>query len=162
MLERLWAEHILQSFWAPRPTPVDPEVIARNMGIEVMGMSPFQPGFDPNISGMYVNDGGKPTIYYNMMDPENRKRFTIAHELGHHVLQHGNRFRDTSATLSGGSYDPAEVSANRFAAELLMPAYSTKVMVVDNGITSLSQLANAFQVSEQAMHYRLKNLGYVR
>ncbi|QTK47137.1 MULTISPECIES: ImmA/IrrE family metallo-endopeptidase [Xanthomonas] len=161
MLERQWAEHLIEQYWAPRPTPVDPEAIAKAMGIKIEAASPFSDNFEANVSGMYSNEGSRPCISYNILDPENRRRFTIAHELGHHVLQHGMRFRDTSSAFSSGSYDPVEVSANRFAAELLMPVYSVKVLVVDHGVTSIPQLAEAFKVSEQAMYYRLKNLGYV-
>lgn len=161
MLERQWAEHLIQTYWAPKPTPIDPEAIAKAMGVSVRTITPFDTDVDPGVSGMYSNESGAPVIHYNAMDPENRQRFTIAHELGHHVLKHGARFRDTSAAFSGGTYDPVEVSANRFAAELLMPAYSVRVLVVDNGITSIPKLAGAFRVSEQAMLYRLKNLGYV-
>jgi len=162
MLERQLAENVIQHFWAGRPVPVDPFEIAGRAGIEVKGLSPLQPNYDPAISGAYTNEGGHPVINYNLSDPPNRQRFTIAHELGHHFLQHGPRFRDTSATLAGGSYDPVEVSANRFAAELLMPAYTMRVMIVDQGVTSVETLASAMQVSEQAMIYRLKNLGYIR
>jgi len=132
------------------------------MGVVVEGLSPFAPGYDSTISGIYVLEDGKPKIYFNLMDPPNRQRFTVAHELGHHVLKHGPRFRDTSATLSGGSYDPIETSANRFAAELLMPTHPMKVLVEEQGIVSLPTLAASFGVSEKAMHYRLKNLGYIR
>lgn len=162
MIERQLAEQVIQSYWSGRPVPVDPSAIAQACGIEVRGMSPFQPGYDSSISGMYTADEGRPTIWYNMADPPNRQRFTIAHELGHHFLQHGPRFRDTSSTLAGASYDPVEVSANRFAAELLMPAYTMKILVVDRGMTSVPALASMLQVSEPAMVYRLKNLGYIR
>jgi len=162
MLERQLAENVIQHFWAGRPVPIDPMEIAQRAGIELRSMSPFQPGYDPTISGAYTNDGERPIIWYNLSDTPNRQRFTVAHELGHHFLQHGPRFRDTSATLAGGSYDPVEVAANRFAAELLMPAYTMNVLVVDRGVTSVDELSSAMQVSEQAMIYRLKNLGYIR
>ena len=141
MIERELAEAVIQHFWAGRPVPVNPEEIAVKAGIEVRSISPFEPGYDPAISGAYANDGKRPVISYNLGDTPNRQRFTIAHELGHHFLQHGPRFRDTSATLAGGSYDPIEVAANRFAAELLMPAYAMRVLIVDQGVTSVDVLA---------------------
>lgn len=164
MLERQWAEHLIQQHWAPRPTPVDPVAIARAMGVEVRFCSPFEDDFAFGASGTFEYEGNRPVIRVNAGDSPNRQRFTIAHELGHHILGHavgGKRFRDTSATLSGGSYDPVEVSANRFAAELVMPAYSVKVMVEDRRVSSIAELASAMGVSEIAMQIRLKNLGYI-
>src|SRR5439155_18530777 len=57
-----------------------------------------------------------------------RRRFTAAHELGHFILHRAvmGRFRaDTEATLREADEEVAdrmEREANRFAAELLMPA----------------------------------------
>lgn len=163
MLERQWAEHVVETYWAPNPTPIDPKAIASAMGVRVQGMNPFDPAFESSVSGMYTNEGGQPTIYFNVLDSANRQRFTIAHELGHHVLHnnHGKRFRDTSAALQGGTYDPVEVQANRFAAELLMPDYAVHALIVDNGVASIERLAQSFGVSEKAMQIRLKNLGYI-
>ena len=132
------------------------------MGVHVKAFEWTDPDWDPKVSGMFEMVDDQPTIHYNSADGQNRIRFTIAHELGHYVLKHGKRFRDTSAMFAGGTYDPYEVAANRFAAELLMPVYPVKVLLEDHGITSISQLALAFQVSEPAMTYRLKNLGYLR
>jgi Zn-dependent peptidase ImmA (M78 family) len=59
------------------------------------------------------------------------------------------------------NYDPVESSANRFAAELLMPESAVRSMISDKAYSNLSALATAFNVSEVAMKYRLKNLGLV-
>jgi len=59
------------------------------------------------------------------------------------------------------NYDPIEASANRFAAELLMPEATLRLMVADRNYASIQSLASAFNVSEVAMTYRLKNLGIV-
>lgn len=98
-----------------------------------------------------------------------RRRFTIAHELGHHVLGHlreaiasgGNAElpRDGNVTYSLAFYDQKEVDANKFAAELLMPE-SAVAYFVDKTTKNLSELARTFNVSDTAMSYRLSNLGY--
>lgn len=63
-------------------------------------------------------DSGDKVIYYNPNESANRQRFTIAHELGHHVLGHtmyGDMFRDN---FKDGIYHPEEIAANSFAAEI--------------------------------------------
>lgn len=158
--ERKKATDVLAQYWAGRSTPVDPFEIAKEMGLEVKSLDPFDDA-EGNLSGAY-EDGSVGTIYYNPIEPPRRRRFTVAHELGHHVLGHGANFRDPLAPARGESYNPVEVAANRFAAELLMPAYAVKTLIDHAGITSVSTLAEAFEVSEPAMLFRLKNLGYVR
>lgn len=57
--------------------------------------------------------------------PSGRERFTIAHEIGHYLLPgHGSdyfacTFRDITGSRKS---EPKELEANRFAAELLLPA----------------------------------------
>jgi Zn-dependent peptidase ImmA (M78 family) len=55
---------------------------------------------------------------------------------------------------------PAEMEANHFAAELLMPEEHVKSLIAD-GTTSIQDLADKFNVSPGAMKYRLINLGYL-
>ncbi|MCK9195010.1 MAG: ImmA/IrrE family metallo-endopeptidase, partial [Nevskia sp.] len=85
-------------------------------------------------------------------------RFTIAHELGHHFLEHGERKRDTPSEFSASTFDFVEAAANRFAADLLMPATAVTWLVENKGYVSIEALAREFLVSEVAMRYRLKNL----
>lgn len=97
-------------------------------------------------------------IAVNADHVETRQRFTIAHELGHHLLGHTERFH---LDLSDGS--PAEYNyrleraANEFAADLLMPRrLVTQAFSLDQ---RTGALAGLFEVSEVAMGYRLLNLG---
>ncbi|MGX2088593.1 ImmA/IrrE family metallo-endopeptidase [Xanthomonas axonopodis] len=148
--ERDIANRLLSHFWTGRPLPVDPFEIASKVGLTVV---PFM-----DASGWYKPSEKR--IYFNPSEPFVRQRFTVAHELGHHFLAHGDRPRDTSTSF-GLSADYVEVAANRFAAELLMPIGSVQMLVVDHNITNISTLAQHFDVSEMAMMYRLKNLGYL-
>ena len=155
MFERKIANDLLSRHWSSKPMPVDPVVIARAEGVPVYAF-----GLDEvaTASGWYKIVNGKPAIFFNPTEVETRRRFTVAHELGHHVLGHGPRPRDGAAQFNLLNYDPAESAANRFAAELLMPAVAVRSLVVDRGVTSLSKLSTVFNVSEVAMKYRLKNL----
>lgn len=76
------------------------------------------------------------------------------------------QFRDDRSTLGT---DPKERQANQFAAALLMPAESIDERVkdaLDSGVVSrdalASRLAQEFDVSIEAMTYRLINLGILR
>jgi len=50
------------------------------------------------------------------------------------------------------------IEANHFAAELLMPDILIK-KCIDSGINHVNDLASKFNVSEDAMRYRLINFG---
>jgi len=92
---------------------------------------------------------------------EHRKRFTIAHELGHLVLGHArlgkeNKRRDFLSQLG---IDPEERDANLFAAEMLMPAQFVEKAFYSKEIRNIKEMARLFQVSETAMENRLYSLG---
>ena len=100
---------------------------------------------------------------YSATESPNRQRFTIAHELGHFLLNHvtndNTRYRaDDLNNFSSTTFDPMETQANDFAANLLMPKPAINHFINNTELSSVSELANAFKVSEAAMYYRLKNL----
>lgn len=126
-----------------------------------------------NISGAIrkENDNGVEcwTIYVNRTDSIRRKRFTIAHELGHYLsYQKGSKskahmdetgmFQDAAIAKRDGVVTEAEKEANEIAGELLMPAGSVNLKI-DEGM-NVEELANFFGVSESAMTVRLRNLGF--
>lgn len=140
--------------------PVDPERIARELGVSVMG-APEQPS---DLSGALVLRGDLALILYNRGDRENRQRFTIAHELGHLLMhtkvgQDNVMFRDDRS--SKGTI-PREIQANSFAAALLIPERAVRQRVKEP-ITFLHDddveaLAHEFVVSPLTMSYRLQDL----
>jgi Zn-dependent peptidase ImmA (M78 family) len=95
-------------------------------------------------------------ILLNATDASPRRRFTLAHELGHWICQCVGReaqpvyCRTTDVTL-----DPAtktrEREANIFAAELLMPEPAVRSAYVG----SSAGLGVRFGVSDEAMAWRL-------
>lgn len=150
--------------------PIPVERIARDLGAHLT----FEP-FDRDMSGMLFRDGDRVIIGINSTHASVRQRFSIAHELGHLVLHEGRpmfvdrtvriNFRDRDAAHGT---DQEEVEANNFAASLLMPremligAMRRKVESKNHDSTLLIQrLADDFNVSPQAMEYRLVNLGLV-
>ena len=96
---------------------------------------------------------GVPTILINGDEPPLRQKFTCAHELGHIMLKHtdkyGVMYRDPEPTD-----DPKEQAANVFAARLLAPA----VVLRDLGITSAEQISAICKISMPAAEYRMQRL----
>ncbi len=98
-------------------------------------------------------------------ESEGRRRFTLAHEVGHWVLHHRRRpgaagdvhvlHRDHTP----GSRDPKEREANTFAAELLMPEGDVRRAFSDG--LDVEVAAARFVVSPVAMHWRYFNLALV-
>lgn len=157
------AQSLLSKYWN-RALPVDPKVIAETCGVTVSGLSlgSDSESSHQDLSGSFdLEEGRKPIIRFNENESSVRQRFTIAHELGHYALSHGSAFRDSSKSFSLNNYDWKEVEANKFAAELLMPADAVKQLITVNDITELDRLAKKFHVSEVAMKFRLKNLGWL-
>lgn len=96
----------------------------------------------------------QPVIFTNAEHHINRRRFTVAHELGH-LMMHDlvTQLRDTRHQRP----DIQEVQANSFAAQLLMPRSIINRYVMA-GITDVEQLAKRFRVSPAAMSIRLRAL----
>lgn len=151
------ARSLLSKYWKGG-LPIDPKKIAALEGLSVQACSSFA---EKNISGELVPEGKSAVIRFNPSDSAKRQRFTIAHELGHYVLGHGHAFRDPSSHFSMSYYDPREVDANQFAAEVLMPEMAVNVLVKQRKITDVKELARIFDVSINAMSYRLKKLGFI-
>jgi Zn-dependent peptidase ImmA (M78 family) len=147
------------------PVPVDK--IAERLGLELLLMD-----LDADMSGALIksDDDGAVIIAINETHSRVRRRFTVAHEIAHFVLGHltdePHIDREFTAIhrneVSSQATDPREIKANAFAASLLMPEdFLLKDFVRTGGFEGpvLSQTALRYQVSEQALKYRLANLG---
>jgi Zn-dependent peptidase ImmA (M78 family) len=165
------AEKLTDRFGYTHPA-VDSYAIARQLGLAVV-----EELLGDDVSGLLVTNPEKSVIVVNRTDHEHRKRFTIGHEIGHHVLRHqlaegehvfvdrGNYISQRGPRASEG-IDPMEVEANQFAAALLMPsrllesavrALNTKALFDSH----VEKLAIDFNVSQQAMTIRLSSLGHL-
>lgn len=120
-------------------------------------------------------------LWVNPSEVAQRQRFTKAHELGHlvhdiapkiHNISEGEKF--VEKLNRDGAVNFQERRANKFAAQLLMPLdlvknevnklveqvqHEGRTATVDEAITKLSAI---FNVSTQAMGFRLKDLGYIK
>ncbi len=133
---------------------------------------------EPDLSGMLVRQGSRAFIAVNAAQSVTRQRFTIAHEIGHYLLDEvrpiwvDKNIRPIQVSFrrgSGGtprSYQWPEVRANRFAAELLMPTKWVKhefAALDSTGVDwsdeePIRLLADRFGASLQAMVIRLLEL----
>jgi len=105
----------------------------------------------PATDGVYIRNEMGQAIYINRRMPYVRRRYTQAHELGHHELGHPS---NTSSV--GTSNHWMEVQANHFAAYLLMPRELMKLL--NRRFRSLAEIALWFRVSELAMAIRMEDL----
>ena len=107
------------------------------------------------------NEFGKKIIYYNPTESEIRQRFTLAHELGHHLLGHTrykNEYRDNFTEKPDNLFD---IEANLFAVEILMPSGAILRLAGSKGCRTENDLAVLFNVSLEAMHWKLIYLGII-
>jgi hypothetical protein len=76
----------------------------------------------PRLAGAYVSEpGSRPGILVNTRHPRSKQRYTLAHELGHHVLGHVTSLdTDTELWPDEGMPDEERL-AESFASWLLMP-----------------------------------------
>jgi Zn-dependent peptidase ImmA (M78 family) len=148
--------------------PVPVEYIARCLGARVT----YEP-FVGELSGMLYREGDQIVIGVNVLHPKTRQRFTIAHEIAHLRLHENEglhldrdfRIRHRDELSSQGS-DRDEVAANHYAASLLMPKEmierdldGRRIDIEDDDF--VRELADRYKVSQQAMTFRLANLGYI-
>lgn len=148
-----------------RKLPVDIESIIRGAGIELVTSNDL----DPEIAGMIENLGeDRYRITVNKSDHYFRRRFTMAHELGHYVL-HKNEIgsgtddnRKYRSTERGLYYNTMikqshEDEANRFASLVLMPGSFIRqhIDVANPHLNDWRKLSGLFQASPAALKLRV-------
>lgn len=123
----------------------------------------LMPRYQMNVlSGVTHYSRGRYLILVNKNDAHARRRWTVAHEFKHLVdytkskamykqLGYGNEARREQCI---------ERICDHFAASLLMPRMWVK-RAYGNRIQDVTALAGLFNVSEEAMHIRLKFLGII-
>jgi hypothetical protein len=128
--------------------PVPVESIAEDLlGLAVEARA------DMPVSGMLLP--AERRILVNAAEPETRRRFTIAHELGHWICQcvGAKSPQPVYCRAEEIGVDPAakslEREANIFAANLVMPEAAVRAAAGEN----------RFGVSDEALAWRLYNLG---
>ncbi len=154
-----------------KSAPVPIEKIAGSTGASIR----YKP-LDHDCSGMIQRiDDKTAVIGINSSHSDVRKRFSIAHEIGHLVLHDDKnlhvdeelrsnvQFRNEYSSLG---VDDQEIEANQFAAEILMPE---EMLLKDVGKSkgkspevAIEDLAKLYNVSIQSMTIRLTRLGVIK
>ena len=98
---------------------------------------------------MLVEYKRKRIILFNKEKYGQRVRFSIGHELGHHVMEHNLETSDKSIL------DVYEIEANFFSAQLLMPEEIINELIRRGKTISTDNIMRWFQVSRPAAKKRL-------
>ena len=149
---RLQASRLLESAGAARePVSLRDVVSALNLELVQKTREPFS-----SEAALEARGDGHAIVVRGGSD-ERRRRFTIAHEIGHFVL-HPQRLSPERGGGVNAAWQAQEREADQFAAELLMPEPLVREAFVEQG-GDAARLADRFDVSRQAMRTRLRHLG---
>jgi Zn-dependent peptidase ImmA (M78 family) len=143
--ERAAAQQLLVSTLPlMKAPPVNLGVICAWLDIEVYAMPCRAFG------AILFRRNGRYVLLANSKLAQGRFRFSIAHELGHFLLNH-------KPSPIGGKRNPfLERQADAFAAELLLPE---GLLRADCAAHTADQLAKRYKVSKQALSIQLNTLG---
>jgi Zn-dependent peptidase ImmA (M78 family) len=166
------ANEILRKYHIRKP-PVPVKDIIVKMGLNVRSYD-----LSDDVSGILVIENDKGSIGFNPKNSKTRQRFTLAHELGHFLFHHQSKseiFIDKDFIVkfrSEKNYTAHEIKqeqdANMFAAALLMPKEFLQAELARKDYNDLAEadfisaLAKVFDVSIQAMTYRIANASLFR
>lgn len=108
---------------------------------------------EEEMSGMSLYFDICPIIIINGKNKENRRIFTIMHELCHLILHQ-------SSICDVDKYNKKETLCNKVAAEILVPekTLSDEKIFFKNGNVNYSGLSHLYGVSQQVIVYKLANM----
>jgi len=146
--------------------PVPVVEIAKDMGLKIYETNDFTDAESGSLKR--ENDGY--VIYIDAKETPTRKRFTIAHEIGHFIMHKdllhkaGDEFIDTlkqpviqlQRSKKESVQTMREIAANQFAAALLMPENEFRKVFEQS--TTVESVAQVFRVSPSAVTVRAKEL----
>ena len=139
---------------AVRKPPVPVELMLFEAGVQVTRLD-----YPDETPGESWWEESRPCLAVNSRHSGGRLRFTLAHEWGHLLLRHHQRrWEDPAAdpVRAPAGVPAAELEANQFAGELLMPEVWFRADV-ERGLTP-PQLARRYEVSVEAVRRRLSSL----
>ena len=128
---------------------------------ERLGVAVIIAQLGPGVAGLYSPVRGG-VLLVNGKDTPVRRRFTLAHELGHHWLGHGERL--VTEEMVSAPHEPPEVDANQFAAEFIAPQEAVEDYVGSLADASptlelVCRVSNYFAISAYAARIRLETCG---
>jgi len=143
------ANDVLDEFHVQKPGEIDLETIAWIGGRRLQIIEGGLEGADGRL--VATVKGGTIRLKPNLT-PIGRKRFTIAHEIGHRVLHGTGATNDTQNDLCTWTRGSKETEANVFASELLMPErlFKQYVYARSPSLGFIDELAEQFATSSLA------------
>lgn len=155
-------QNVLNKYKGIYPTPL--VSMAKDLGIKIYETYDLK----DNQAGLIRKEKDNYVIYLNIHDSSRRKRFTIAHEIGHFILhkdilEKRELIDDIRQPILNRNTDKSqkekqqiEIEANIFAANILMPEKEFKKKF--NQSNSVEEVAKYFSVSTAAAAIRAKDL----
>ncbi|SDE21303.1 protein of unknown function [Mucilaginibacter pineti] len=150
-----------------KSAPIDVIKCAKHLGVLIEYTE-----LEDDIFGLLVIKNKKPLIIVNTLgNNESRKRFTIAHELGHYLLHSQNasffidkgEIQSCKRTLETTYEEAKERDANEFATSLLVPNYllelEASLTTSDVKFDIVRHLSEKFKVDEMLLGIKLSHLG---
>jgi Zn-dependent peptidase ImmA (M78 family) len=152
------ARQLLKDCGITKP-PVDLRVVAEKLGLGYEEVDYFP----DDVEALVVPMEDRTVAVVNKNFPVNRRRFTLAHELCHHLLHKDRSVLEDTTTIDSPDLsddeftnkDPFEAEADIFAGELLVPLAMLKKSY-QPGFTA-ADVARIFEVSEAAASVALLN-----
>ena len=133
-----------------REPPVDLVRILGSEGIQYEEVDDFPDSVD----ALIIEDGEKVYAAVNARQHLHRRRFSLAHELGHYFLHRGEQVVDLvdidnppAEQVGVEAKGPAEIEADLFAGELLVPLEMLRKHVKED----IPTISKVFLVSEQVV-----------
>jgi Zn-dependent peptidase ImmA (M78 family) len=137
--------------------------VAMERVCEALGIPLYRRRMPESLSAVVLSVGEDAfVVAVNKWHAQTRRRFSIAHEVGHAVLRHDASYYLEYAV--DDAWEPPgfryldEREANAFAAALLMDERQVREDFA-GGLRDLPSLARRYEVSQAAMGFRLMNLG---
>lgn len=151
------AEKVLQSFGITSPDEIDIEAVAWEMGVKVRN------GALESCEARIIGFRDQAIITVRGDGDPRRRRFSIAHELGHwqHHRGRSSICRASEIGSPGQSGNVIERQADNYAADLLMPAYLFQPLAAAHrrpSFEAIDALAGPFSTSRLATTLRFVDL----
>ena len=152
------AEKLLQSFGVTSPGDIDIEAIAWEMGAKVRN------GALESCEARIIGFRDQAIITVKSDGDPRRRRFSIAHELGHWQHHRGKSSVCRASEIGGSGQGGAAIErqADNYAADLLMPVYLFRPLAAAHrrpSFEAIDALAGAFLTSRLATALRLVDHG---
>jgi Zn-dependent peptidase ImmA (M78 family) len=152
------AKSLLEKWMVLEPREIDLEVIAAELNVVIVERENIGSAarlVSSGTSGIITLDKG--------LHEAGRKRFAVAHEIGHFLLHRARsplKMCEESDFFEWHTDSTAEIEANAFAVELLMPAqlFKAQCQAGTPSLSRVSELAELFQTSLTATAIRFVEL----